>query len=99
MNDTQDTVEFRLNEIKKTNDSIGYGILAGKIFSIHVADGRAFYRIKKVGKKKSKVEWMNITLLNPDKYICPVIGIKGYVNNEYLYLYFGMNRNTDLRIC
>ena len=99
MNDTQSEVEVQLNLIKKNNDSIGEGILAGKIFSISVADGRAYYKIKKVGKKTSKAEWMNIPTLNPDKYICPVIGLKGSIKNSYLYVYFGMNRNISLRFC
>lgn len=74
------------------------GIHVGKIFHVRVADGKAFYKITKVRNKHCNVEWINFPHLNPDKYICPVISLKGKVSKEFLVLFFGMNKTNDIRL-
>lgn len=61
-------------EAKKLSDSLGEGILVGKLFSVGVADGSAWYVVTKVGKSTAKVEWRGFC---PDRYTDQVIGIGG----------------------
>ena len=58
----------------KLSKSLPEGILVGKLFSVGVADGSAWYVVTKVGKSSAKVEWRGFC---PDRYTDQVIGIGG----------------------
>jgi hypothetical protein len=54
--------------------SLPEGILVGKLFSVGVADGSAWYVVTKVGKTTAKVEWRGFC---SDRYSDQVIGMGG----------------------
>jgi hypothetical protein len=58
----------------KLSRSLPEGILVGKLFSVGVGDGSAWYVVTKVGKTTAKVEWRGFC---PDRYTDQVIGIGG----------------------
>lgn len=59
---------------KKFSDSLPEGISVGKLFSVGVADGSAWYVVTKVTKSSAKVEWRGFC---PDRYMDQVIGSGG----------------------
>ncbi len=54
----------------KLSRGLPEGILVGKLFSVGVADGSAYYVVTKVGKTTAKVEWRGFCL---DRYMDQVL--------------------------
>jgi hypothetical protein len=64
-------------ELKKAiaySNSLPDGAHNGKLFSVGVADGQAWYVVTKVNKKSVKVEWRGFC---PDNYSDQVLGMGG----------------------
>lgn len=58
----------------KLSNSLPEGIRVGKLFSVGVADGSAWYVVTKVGKTTAKIEWRGFC---PDRYTDQVLGLGG----------------------
>ena len=59
------------------SDALGDGVIVGKIFSLPVADGSAYYKVVKVNKRTARVEWLKE--LSLDDYQDRMLGDKGTV--------------------
>ena len=55
-----------LDEAMAQSDALGDGVKVGKIFSVSVADGSAYYMVTKVNKLTARVKW--IRALSIDEY-------------------------------
>lgn len=64
-------VEDELEKAQRLSDSLGAGIRVGKLFSLGVADGSAWYVVTKVNKTTVKIEWRGFC---PDHYHDQVLG-------------------------
>lgn len=53
---------------------VGKGLKPGKLFSLGVADGNAYYIVTKVNKKTVKVEWRSF---QGDRYMDQILGYGG----------------------
>ena len=65
----------KLDEMLSASDALGEGVVKGKIFSVPVADGCAYYKVVRVNKKSAKVEWVEELAL--DGYTDFMIGMGG----------------------
>jgi len=53
----------------------------GKLFTVGVADGCAYYLVTHVAKKLVRVEWRGF---HPDAWRCPVLGMGGQFPRAYI---------------
>lgn len=70
--------------VTDNNAKFGDGLQPGKVFTVGVADGMAYYRIFKVGKRTCRYEWIDNEHLNPDGYQCQILGHTGSMNTQRL---------------
>ena len=61
-------------EHMRVSEEAGEGIHKGKMFSVGVADGCAFYVITKVNKKSVRIEWRGF---HPDNWVDQTLGYGG----------------------
>lgn len=71
--DADDYLKSAYVEAQKKSDSIK-GLAKGKLFSVPVGDGSAFYEVVRVNKTTVKVAWRNY---HPDKWVHSVLGYEG----------------------
>jgi len=69
----QQFVESEYQKAVKLSDSLS-GLQPGKLFSVGVADGCAYYVVTKVNKRSVKVEWRGF---QGDRYTDQVLGYGG----------------------
>jgi len=72
-NEVYDWQEKQLEAALDKSDTL-HGLQKGKLFSIGVADGCAWYEVVKVNKRTVAVEFRGY---NPDRYLAPVLGSGG----------------------
>jgi hypothetical protein len=73
-NEYDQFVNEKYIEAMERSDKAGKGLAVGKMFSVCVADGRAYYVVIKVNKKTCRVEWQGFGL---DRYVDQVLGYGG----------------------
>lgn len=64
-------IEDELEKAQRLSDSVGPGCAVGKLISVGVADGSAWYVITKVNKTTVKIEWRGFC---PDHWYDQVLG-------------------------
>jgi hypothetical protein len=67
------------DEAKAKSDALGNQLKAGKLFSVGVGDGRAFYVVTKVNPKTCDIAWRGFC---PDRYTDQVLGWGGRMPRE-----------------
>ena len=66
MDDYFEEFDKRFKEEMAKSDALPKGLVPGKIFSISVADGYAYYEVVKVNKRTVRIKWRKD--LCPDEY-------------------------------
>lgn len=67
-------VDAELKKAQRLSDSVGNGVRVGKLFSVGVADGAAWYVVTKVTERNATVSWRSFC---PDHYKDQVLGCGG----------------------
>lgn len=57
------------------------GLVEGKLFTVGVADGCAYYLVTHVAKRLVRVAWRGF---HPDAWRCPVLGMGGQFPRDYI---------------
>lgn len=79
-------VEAQLAEAEARSDAID-GLGVGKMFTVGVADGCAFYVVTKVNKKTVDVEWRGY---HPDRWTDQMMGFGGRFPRENIERFTGL---------
>jgi hypothetical protein len=73
LKDYQNLIETEMAK----SDALGPGVKIGRIFSIAVADGSAYYKVVKVNKRTARVKWIEELAL--DGYRDMILGYEGSI--------------------
>jgi hypothetical protein len=72
-------VEEEFQKALEVSKNAGEGLQVGKLFSVGVADGSAWYVVKRVNKKTVRVQWRGFSY---DRYMDQVLGYEGSFPKE-----------------
>ncbi len=70
----QEYVDSAFKAAQEKSDKLGNRFVKGKLFSVGVGDGSAYYEVVKVNPKTCVVEWRGFC---PDRYVDQVLGYGG----------------------